>query len=243
MKSKKNPKKDMRRWSMIFFQIGLIVVMFLVWRAIENKTYDKVEDTDQQVVQLDHLQEEDMPVTQIPENTPPPPPPPPAPEKIKVVEDDEEVEETEIETPEDIEEPEPVEVSDVQQAPPSDDEPIAEVPFQAIQDVPLFPGCEKFKSNDKRKECMSEKIRKFVYKRFNTNVADDLGITGRNSIYVQFTIDDKGNVVNVKAQNPHRQLKDEAKRVVDMLPGMTPGKQRGKAVKVIYTLPIVFQVN
>ena len=56
-------------------------------------------------------------------------------------------------------------------------------------------------------------------------------------------IDSKGKIVGVQARAPHPRLQKEAERVVNMLPSMTPGKQRGKAVGVLYSLPIVFQVQ
>ncbi|TQD39623.1 energy transducer TonB [Haloflavibacter putidus] len=240
MEPKKNPKKDLGRKSVLFFQIGLIIMLFITWRAIEWKTYDK-DDLGQQVVQFDQLDEEETVVMQP--NTPPPPPPPPpppAPEVIEVVEDDEEVEEQVIESTEVTEEPQPVEVEEVQEV---EEEPIADVPFTAIEDVPIFPGCEQFSSNDKRRACMSSKIKDFVNKKFNTDLGAELGLSGVNRVYVKFKIDAKGKVVGVQARAPHPRLQREAERVVKMLPDMTPGKQRGKAVGVLYSLPIVFQVQ
>lgn len=241
MEPKKNPKKDLRRRSVLFFQIGLIVMLFLTWRAIEWKTYEK-EEFEKQVVQFDQLNEEEtvvMPPNQPP--PPPPPPPPPAPEVIEVVEDEVEVEEQVIESTEVTEEPEIVEVAEVSEV--SDEEPIADVPFTAIEDVPIFPGCEKFKTNAERRKCMSEKVSDFVNNKFNTELGSELGLSGVNRVYVRFKIDSKGRIVDVQARAPHPRLQKEAERVVKMLPQMTPGKQRGQAVGVLYSLPIIFQVQ
>ena len=243
MEPKKNPKKDMRKYSGLYFQVGLILMLLFVWRAIEWKTYEKKE-IEQQVVQFDQLDEEEQVMVMPPNTPPPPPPPPPAPEPdvIEVVEDDVEIEEQVIESTEVTEEvPEIVEVSDVAEAP--EEEPIADVPFSAIEDVPIFPGCEKFKNNEKRKQCMSDKIRDFVNNKFNTDLGSELGLSGVNRVYVMFKIDNKGNIVDVQARAPHPRLQREAERVVKMLPSMTPGKQRGKPVGVLYNLPIVFQVQ
>ena len=90
---------------------------------------------------------------------------------------------------------------------------------------------------------MSDKVMKFVQKKFNTDLANDLGLEGRQRISVQFKIDKNGNVVNVRARAPHPRLEQEAIRVVKALPKMTPGRQRGKAVGVLYALPILFQVE
>ena len=239
MEPKKNPSKDMRKNSVLYFQLGLILMLLFVWRAIEWKTYEKAE-IEQEVVQFDQLAEEEEVTMVMPPDAPPPPPP--APEVIEVVEDDVEIEEEVIESTEVTEEPpEIVEVAEV--ATISDDEPIADVPFTAIEDVPIFPGCEKYKSNAERKTCMSEKIKDFVNSKFNTDLGAELGLSGINRVYVRFKIDHKGDIVGVQARAPHPRLQREAERVVNMLPSMTPGKQRGKAVGVLYSLPIVFQVQ
>ena len=90
---------------------------------------------------------------------------------------------------------------------------------------------------------MSDKITKFVQKKFNTGLAGDLGLSGRQRINVIFKIDKNGNVTGVRSRAPHPRLEKEAARVINMLPKMKPGKQRGKAVIVPYSLPIIFQVQ
>ena len=90
---------------------------------------------------------------------------------------------------------------------------------------------------------MSEKITKFVQKKFNTDLAGDLGLSGRQRISVIFKIDKTGKVVGVRSRAPHPRLEKEAARVVNLLPKMKPGKQRGKPVNVPYSLPIIFQVQ
>jgi|SRR5690625_941412 len=248
MQIKKNPNKDLRRWSLIFFQIGMVIVLLISWIFIERRTYDKVDEVEEvQIVKYTDLEPEDVIVTETPRtNTPPPPPPPKAPDILNIVEDDEEIEEDEVETVEDIEVPK-VEVADISeiQSAPDEGEPeeIESVPFAAIQDVPIFPGCEKFKDNEKRKKCMSDAVQRFVNRRFNTDLAADLGMSGVTRINVQFTVNEHGDVVDVMARATEPQLEDEAIRVVSMLPSMQPGKQRGRAVRVIYQLPIMFQVN
>lgn len=247
MQVKKNPKKDIRQWSLLFFQLGLVVILFISWRAIEKKSYERSDKGDTVIIQLsDDLDLEDIVVTEQPQlNTPPPPPPPKVPDKLVVVDDDEDIEEDEVESVEDVEQPrvEVADVGEIQAAPEEEPEEIEEVPFQAIQDVPIFPGCEKFKDNNKRKQCMSDGVQRFVNRRFNTDIGSDLGLTGITRISVQFTVDEHGKVTNIKTRAPEAALEDEARRVVSMLPEMVPGKQRDKPVRVIYSLPIVFQIQ
>ncbi|MDA9908022.1 energy transducer TonB [Flavobacteriaceae bacterium] len=180
MEPKKNPKSDLNRRSMIFFQIGMVLMLFITWRAIENKTYEKAE-INQDMLNLGDDLEEDIPIT--------------------------------------------------------------DVPFAVIENVPVYPGCEKKRSNADKKKCMSEKVQKFVQKKFNTELAGDLGLEGRQRIAVQFKIDKNGDVVNVRARAPHPKLEQEAVQVVKALPKMVPGRQRGTAVGVLYSLPILFQVE
>lgn len=118
-----------------------------------------------------------------------------------------------------------------------------DVPFAVIEQVPVFPGCEDLGSNEEQKKCMSENITEFVSKNFNTALGKELGLTGVNRVIVQFKIDKNGNITDVRSRAPHPDLEDEAERVINSLPQMQPGQQDGQNVGVMYSLPIVFQVN
>ncbi|MDT0643362.1 energy transducer TonB [Zunongwangia sp. F363] len=239
MEPKKNPKADLGRRSVLFLQLGLILVLFITWQAIEWKTYDR-EDIDIGQVNMDALDDEEVPITEIQNTPPPPPPPPPAPEIIEVVEDEEEVEEDEIQSTETSLD-EIVEVEEVVEAPVEEE--IDDVPFAVIEDVPIFPGCEGLSNNDQRKQCMSEKISQFVNRNFDKDLGGELGLSGINRVIVQFKIDKNGKITEIRSRAPHPRLEQEAARVIGKLPSMQPGKQRGKAVGVMYSLPIVFQVQ
>jgi periplasmic protein TonB len=160
MEPKKNPKADLTKRSVLFLQLGLILVLFITWQAIEWKTYDRAAiDTGQ--LNLDDLDDEEIPITEIQNQPPPPPPPPPAPEIIEVVEDEEEVEEDIIESTE-TNQQEIVEVREVVEAPVEEE--IADVPFAVIENVPIFPGCESMTNNEARKKCMSDKGYRNLFK-------------------------------------------------------------------------------
>lgn len=238
MEPKKNPKANVGRNSSLFFAIGLALMLFLTNYAINYKSYDK-SDIDIGMLNLDEELEEEIPITEQIQTPPPPPPPPAAPEVIEIVEDEEEVEETVIESTEADQETEIVEVEEVEVEEVEED---IEVPFAVIENVPVFPGCEGGDNNAK-KACMSKKISDFVNRKFNTELASDLGLSGRQRINVIFKIDKSGSIVGVRARAPHPGLEKEAARVINMLPKMKPGKQRGKAVTVPYSLPIIFQVQ
>lgn len=118
-----------------------------------------------------------------------------------------------------------------------------EVPFSIIEESPTFSFCETLETNEERKACMSNHIAKHVNRYFNTKLAESLGLVGRQRINVIFKINKEGHIVDVKARAPHPALEDEAKRVIETLPQLIPGKQKGKAVTVPYSLPIIFQVQ
>ena len=239
MQPKKNEKVDLTKNSSLYFVIGLATILFISWQAIEWKTYEK-DLYGYEALNVDDEDDEEIPITEQLKTPPPPPPPPPpaAPEVIEVVEDEEEVEETVIESTETDQEEE-IEIEDLEVEEIEED---IEVPFAVIENVPIFPGCDKG-NNAERRKCMSQKITKFVQRKFNTDLAGDLGLSGRQRINVIFKIDKNGDVVGVRARAPHPRLEKEAARVINLLPKMKPGKQRGKAVIVPYSLPIIFQVQ
>ena len=235
---KKSPKADVSRNSPIYFAVGLVLMLFVTYQTINYKSYDK-SNVDIGSLDLEKEVEEEIPIIDLVKPPPPPPPPPAAPEVIEIVEDEEEVEETVIESTETDQEEEIAEVEEIEVEEVYED---VEVPFSVIENVPEYPGCEKGSNAEKRK-CMSAKIAKFVQKKFNTDLAGDLGLSGKQRINVIFKIDKNGNVTGVRSRAPHPRLEKEAARVINLLPKMKPGRQRGKAVIVPYSLPITFQVQ
>ena len=242
MKLKKNPKYDLNNRSLLFFQIGMIIILLICLTAIEHKSYDN-DITKREIITVNDNLIKDIPITEQIITPPPPPSISSIPEIIEIIEDEDEMEESIIEsteTDQNSEIEEIIEIDDIEEVV---EEEVIVVPFAVIENVPVYPGCENEKSNDNKKLCMSGKISELVQKNFNKNLAGDLGLTGIQRIFVQFKIDSNGKVVNVLARAPHPSLENEAIRVVNLLPIMTPGKQRGKPVGVLYSLPILFKVE
>ncbi|WP_298487329.1 energy transducer TonB [uncultured Maribacter sp.] len=239
MEVKKNPKADLNRDSGLFFVIGLTIVLFVTWRALEYKTYTKNDVIVEMLNVADDLEEEVPQTKELRAELPPPPPA--APEIIEIVEDTEDIEETIIESTESSENTivdSPIlNVDDVEVGDEIEEEII--VPFAVIENVPIFPGCEKYKTNAERKKCFAEGIQAHVIKQFTyPESAADMGVKGR--VFVLFAINNKGYITGVKTRGPDPRLEKEASRIVTTLPRMTPGMQRGKAVKVPYSIPINF---
>ncbi len=240
MKPKKSPEANLNNYSSTFILLGLVLVTFLTWKIIELKTYEKE-------IKIDKLnlsggdEDETLEVNVEDIKLPPPPVNVAPPEEIKVVEDEEDVKEDIVQSSETDDKEEIKEIDEIN----TDDvmEPDVEVAFQFIQNPPIYPGCEG-KKGKKLKDCMSNKIKKFVNRYFNTSIASDLGLSGeRVKILTQFTIDKTGKVTNIRARSKYKDLEKEAQRVISKLPRMKPGQQRNRPVKVTYTLPIIFQVE
>ncbi|BAO56687.1 M56 family metallopeptidase [Nonlabens marinus] len=117
---------------------------------------------------------------------------------------------------------------------------IALVPFAIIEEVPTYPGCSG--TNLERKQCMQEKITAHVVTNFNTKIAKEVGLSGKQTISVQFKIGADGKVADIRSRAQAPELQAEAARVINLLPKVKPGVQRGKEVGVIYGLPIIFEV-
>ena len=212
-------------------------MLFVSWRLIEFKTYEK-DQFDYESILVEQDEEEEIPLTeQI--KTPPTPPPPPvqAPTEIEIVEDEEEVEETIIESTE-TDRDEIIEVEDVVI---EEEEEIIDVPFAVIEDVPVFPGCENVEK-DQLRNCFQEQMNKHIRRNFRyPEIAQEMGIKGR--VFVNFIISEDGSITNIRIRGPDKNLEGEAKPIISLLPNMTPGKQRGRPVRVPFSIPIVFRLQ
>lgn len=115
------------------------------------------------------------------------------------------------------------------------------VAFAVIENVPVFPGCYE-ESNQELKKCMSSYITKHVINNFNITIAENSELEpGVVRISTQFKINKLGYVVDVRARAPNYELESETVRVIKAIPRMTPGKQKGIEVGVLYSLPIIFE--
>jgi|TARA_E500000178_G_scaffold304777_1_gene315800 protein TonB len=234
MQPKKNPKADLNKNRNLYFVIGLTIVTFITWQAIESKTYEKTFDYE--ALNIEDDDDEDIPITEQIKTPPPPPPPPPAPEVIEVVEDEEEVEETVIESTETDQDEIIIEDIEVE-----DEFEDIDVPFAVIEDVPIFPGCESVAKSERR-ACFQEQMNKHIRRNFRyPEIAQEMGIQGR--VFVNFIISKDGSITNIRMRGPDKNLENEAARIIGRLPKMTPGKQRGRAVRVPFSIPITFRLQ
>ena len=227
MEVKKSQKADLENKRGLFLEIGLAVTLALVFLAFEWRV-DTSEAGVLVAEQEIQAEEEIIPITRQ-EPIKPPPPPPPAPkvaDVLNIVDNDEEIDdELEIEDSE-ADMDEEVEIQVVEETEEEDEQQV----FVIVEDMPEFPGG-------------ALELQKWINKSVKYPViAQENGITGR--VYVGFVVNKIGQVENVKImRGVDPSLDKEALRVINKMPKWKPGKQRGKAVKVSFTVPINFQLQ
>lgn len=108
-----------------------------------------------------------------------------------------------------------------------------------LDEIPIYPGCERKRSNKKLKKCMSDKISKFITKNYNLDVFKSLDLPASDyTVYIIFKLNKEGEIIEAKARGPHPKLEKEAVRVINSLPKMTPGKIKEKPVIIPYSIPV-----
>ena len=247
--SKRFDKKgvNIRSNSSLFFQLGLIATMLLIFFLIEQKfevseyiEYAESDRVQEDISMIDYVIDRPNPkvidtkkiikrepiVTKTPIIN-----------EIKVFENDIpaiiETPISSIDVP--VEKTPAVEVENIK--------PIDNLPKNVVnvEVVPLFPGCDVSASNTEKIDCFSQKINTFILKNFDADKYSYL--TGKQRIFVQFKINTNGDIVDVTARANDKVLEKEAIKIIEKLPRMTPGKMGAKAVEVLYGVPIYFMVE
>jgi len=226
MQLKKSPKASLEDKKFTYVLIGLVFVLSVCYVALE---WTEHEVTKYEMADMDFQFEEEIEIQQTSQDITPPPPPPAVQEVevLNVVEDDVETKEIEINT----EDKKDVEV--VIQAPVEvvEEEEEEEVVFVIVEDMPEFPGGQQA-----------------LFKYLSDNVkyptmAQENGVQGR--VICQFVVNKDGNIVDIEVVRSagDASLDKEAVRVIKSMPKWKPGKQRGKAVRVKYTVPVNFRLQ
>lgn len=102
---------------------------------------------------------------------------------------------------------------------------------------PVWPGCDK--SNASSKACFNQMVAKHIKENYKFPRNKEGGFI-RGKTTVSFSIDEKGEVSNVKAEGAKNEINKEAIRIVKLFPKMTPGKSGGKPISVKYKMPFTF---
>jgi len=227
MEQKKTPKADLENKRFIFTEIGLVIGLALMLVAFEWKSYEKttVEVTSRQV---ENVSEDIIPITEQ-KVKPPPPAPVKQVVKINIVEDNITVDD-DINI--DAEADQNTEVQEYIAPVKADEEESAEEAqiFMVVESMPEYPGGEAALY-----AYLAENIK-------YPQMAKESGIQGR--VFVTFVVERDGRVTDVRVlRGIGGGCDEEAIRVVQGMPKWTPGKQRGKSVRVQYNLPVKFTLQ
>lgn len=228
MEIKKSPKADLEGKKTTGLLIGLVLILAAMFVAFEWTKRDVVITAASGIVDVP-FEEEMVPITEQeePKQAPPPPEAPKVEEVLQIAENDADVEESTIQSNED--KGEAVEIKYVPEV--VEEEEVEEQHiFQVVEEMPEFPGGMA--------ECLKFLAKNIKY----PTIAQENGVQGR--VIVQFVVNQDGSIVDpvvVRSVDPY--LDKEALRVIQMMPKWKPGKQRGKAVRVKYTVPVTFKLQ
>ena len=229
MEIKKTPKADLENKKSTWLLVGYVIVLAFMFIAFEWTKRDIKIDTSQAITDL-VFEEEIIPITEQPEQAAPPPPPaaPPIAETLTIVEDDADVEETTIATSEETNQA--VEIKYVPVAV-EEEAPEEQTIFEVVEQMPEFP-------NGGMAGLMQYLSKNIKY----PTIAQENGTQGR--VTVQFVVNRDGSIVDAKVlRGVDPYLDKEAIRVISSMPKWKPGMQRGKAVRVKYTVPVMFRLQ
>lgn len=234
MEVKKSPKADLEGTKGMSVLMGLVISFAVLFVGFEWGSRDIQVVTEADQVQ-DVIAEEEIEITR-PENTPAPPPPPPAApavaEELNIVDDDVELEQQDIITSEDTQGAAqtetyvaPTEVVE------EEEEEAAQQIFTVVEEMPEFP------------DGGMQGLLKYLAKSIKYPViAQENGIQGR--VVCSFVVNRDGSIVDIQVlRGVDPSLDKEAVRVLGTMPKWKPGKQRGKPVRVKYTVPVMFRLQ
>ena len=225
MEEKKSPKANLENKKLMFTQIGMIIALLVTWLAFEHKSYDKREIDPSLLRQTEVVEEEMVEITKQEEPKPQPVEVPKQTTQLEIVQDDVETEDININA--DVQQDEVIE--DYVAPEVVEEEVVEQEIFQIVEEMPSYPGGEKA-------------LLEYVAKNIKyPQIARETGIQGR--VFVGFVVEPDGSVSNVKIlRGIGGGCDEEAMRVIKSLPKWKPGKQRGKAVRVSYQIPVVFKL-
>ncbi len=230
---RKTTHADLEHKRSIFFEVGFIISLAIVLLLMELNF--KTAPVKQSLVNEEiNLEQEMIPITRQEERLLPPPKILQAVDVIHIVDDDVEIEEEleifDSETNQD-QEVEFVEITFEELEEENEEDPI----FIVVEEMPIFRPDICNTSTQGNVELMKYVGRTIQY----PAVAAENSIQGK--VYVTFVVSPSGQVTNVQiSRGVHPALDKEAIRVVNNLPVFSPGKQRGKPVRVQYSIPIRF---
>ncbi|MDR1357239.1 MAG: energy transducer TonB [Tannerellaceae bacterium] len=231
MEVKKTKRADLEGGKTSGFLMGLIIGCAVLFAAFEWGSRDVKVIGDSGIAEI--IAEEEIEITR-PEDAPPPPPPPPAPvvtEVLNVVEDNVELEQQEILSTEDTQTAAQVQTYVAPAAAiQEEEEESAQQIFTVVEEMPAFPGGET-------------ELLKFINGAIRYPViAQENGIQGR--VTCAFVVNRDGAVVDAEImRGVDPSLDKEALRVINTMPKWSPGKQRGKPVRVRYIIPVTFRLQ
>ena len=229
MEIKKSERADLEKGKSTSLLMGFVLAFAVMFVALEWTQREKQDNSEIYTVKDVSIDDELIPIT-LPEKKTVPPPPASVTKAdiIEIVQDDAEIEEEILASVDDqVEFIDISELDDIQVEP---EEEVDDTPFMVVEDMPEFPGGTA---------ALLEYLKKNIK---YPAVCREAGIQGR--VLVSFIVNKDGSIVDAEVVKPiNPSLDKEALRVISGMPKWKPGSQRGKPVRVKYTVPVNFRLN
>ncbi|WP_412987776.1 energy transducer TonB [Pontimicrobium sp. IMCC45349] len=117
------------------------------------------------------------------------------------------------------------------------------LPFALADSPPEFKDTPKNLSTKEKRDYFQKHVNNIVTTNLNIELVKEIGLIGKQKVFAKFTIDKEGFIKDIQTRAPHIKLEEEAKRVIQLISQLIPGKQRNRVVPITYTLPIIFKVE
>ena len=238
MEVKKSLKADLEKTRSTSLLIGFVLVFAAMYVAFEWTERDVKVVEDSEPIFSVAIEEDMIPITQQKEVVAPPPAAAPkVAEILNIVDNETELPDEDIQTSEEVNQA-IVTVPGTGTGTPVATGPIGPVVeevdenqiYDIVEENPRFPGGDE--------ACMKWLSENIKY----PPICVEQGIQGR--VYAQFVVNKDGSIVAIKiVRSPDPSLSKEAERVLKMMPKWSPGKQRGKPVRVKFSLPVMFRLQ
>ena len=112
-----------------------------------------------------------------------------------------------------------------------------------VETLPKFKNTPKNLSKKEELKYFQSQLSTFIKANFSKDSDINLDLKGIQRVFVNFKIENNGDITLIDIKAPHLGLKKEAERVIKKLPKLIPAVNHGKNVSIIHTLPIIFDAE
>lgn len=117
-------------------------------------------------------------------------------------------------------------------------------PFEIVENVPIYKGCENLEGNALKKKCLQQKIGEHFKANFNSTISNNSTLkSGTYRVLVNFKVNQEGSITDIRTNISDETVKNEVKRIFKLMPQLKPGIHKGKPVTVPFSIPFILDLE